>query len=817
MRSAASRLLLGTILSLALNGCGPRPFPTATPVVHALTPTLEQSTLTHVVPTTTITLIPEGETIVVTNTANSGPGTLRQSMLDAQTGDIITFDPAVFPPEAPVTILLKNEDEDSALPNVIQGGITIDASNAGVILDGIATQGDWVNGLEIYSSGNIVRGLQIINFTASGIVLCGGSDNTIGGDRGIGAGPLGQGNLTSNNTYGIDLCAGGSNNLITGNIVGTNHTETDNWGNTSNGILIENGMTDNTIGPDNIIAYNGSVGILITGTDSFGNTITQNSIYDNSFGIRLCDGGNTMLDHPLIYGFEVAAGIVTGSACANCIIEIFSASGIEGDVYEGQTEANSMGTFTYDHGASFTGPNLAATATDADGNTSEFPPFVPTHALLQDGNTHLIIKLQPRPSSELEDNMIGIHFSDLWHLEPEVFPDAVLNVNHILNLGITRARFAINNMDSDRVHWSKPENSIDPSHDEIITSLADNGITITYVLTFWDKEYVAQGGDLLYPRFKTEEEIQRYLDYVRFIVHHLNDRVEYYEIWNEPNIENTIQWIEVEDYINLVKRVVPIIRQEYPQAKIVVGGVSYIREQYVYDYLLGILKSDDIMPLVDVVSWHGMYGTSPEYDLHRQYYYDYPSIVTEIKETALAHGFSGEFVSDELSWLTPATPAYPETYYSETKCAKYYARGIIMHLGMDVLVSQFYAVHNEHPILIVNTIKNLTTSMAGAEPTNLTIEIQSEATNITSYSFSLPNGDKLVALWTNGVATDVDLGVKTTLIFSGLLAQETTAIDVVYGYEKQLITNNEEGNLIIRNLLVKDYPIILRFTGTSSP
>ena len=34
------------------------------------------------------------------------------------------------------------------------------------------------------------------------------------------------------------------------------------------------------------------------------------------------------------------------------------------------------------------------------------------------------------------------------------------------------------------------------------------------------------------PRFKTEEDILHYLDYVRFAVRHFKDRIKYYEIWN---------------------------------------------------------------------------------------------------------------------------------------------------------------------------------------------------------------------------------------------------------------------------------------------
>jgi len=44
----------------------------------------------------------QGETIIVTSAADSGPGSLRQALLDAQDGDTITFDAVVFPPGATV-------------------------------------------------------------------------------------------------------------------------------------------------------------------------------------------------------------------------------------------------------------------------------------------------------------------------------------------------------------------------------------------------------------------------------------------------------------------------------------------------------------------------------------------------------------------------------------------------------------------------------------------------------------------------------------------------------------------------------------------
>ena len=431
------------------------------------------------------------------------------------------------------------------------------------------------------------------------------------------------------------------------------------------------------------------------------------------------------------------------------------------------------------------------TTTDPNGNTSQFSAS--TSGLSgtlspQEGNHLPYTRLRTKEPKELEDNRIGTHFCDLWHPASyqEVFPGLVLDVSTICELGLKRIRLTINNLDSHRVDWTKPEFFIDPSHDAFIGDLAANGITVTYVLSFWDTANHPEGWEEISSRFKTEEEIQRYLEFVHFIVHHFKDRIQYFEIWNEPdNDPFPVQYIEVADYINLVKRAVPFIRQEYPEAKIVVGSTAYLRIPQSYNYLFSILRSE-IMPLVDVVAWHPMYGTSPEYDFHRQYYYEYPSIVQEIKDVASAHGFGGEYEADELTWRTPERAVsnlpWPHTY-SETKCAKYLARGIVMHLGMDVAVSQ----HGHYPdqAQLFRTIQNLCTIMAGARPITLPIQIQSEAGDLTSYSFSLSDGSRLIALWTDGVAVDDDPGVKATLTIPGFADQTAIGIDVLHGFEQR--------------------------------
>ena len=331
--------------------------------------------------------IRSGETIVVTSANDSGTGTLRQAILDAQAGDTITFDPAVFPPDDPTTIFVLGE----GLPGIRQDYLTIDASNAGVILDGREKSGE-VYGLRIDSDWNTVMGLQIINFPTTGLYLEGGSFNRIGGDRSIGAGPTGQGNMLVNNLYvGISILPSCEGNVITGNLIGTSLDGSETVGNMEMGILFEglgqggpqsSHPSPNIVGPDNVIAYNGisggndDGGILLDSVQVAA-FITANSIHGNA-GAGIAYGDNpdgdpsTILEPPRILYFNLDAGLVSGQTCAGCVVEIFSTDSQDGKTFEGMVLADEYGIFTFNKGSAFSEPFLTATTRSSSSGTSEF-------------------------------------------------------------------------------------------------------------------------------------------------------------------------------------------------------------------------------------------------------------------------------------------------------------------------------------------------------------------------------------------------------------------------------------------------------------
>lgn len=165
-------------------------------------------------------------TLLVTSRTDSGPGSLRQALLSARSGDRIVFDPAVFPPANPASIAILDP-----LPALTQGFLTIDASNAGVILDGRYAPA-YSKGLVIRSNGNVIKGLQIVGFPDDAIEITGdASFNTIGGDTRLGSAPNGEGNiLTRNRGSGVDINGSGTmSNTVSGNLIGLDADGTEDF------------------------------------------------------------------------------------------------------------------------------------------------------------------------------------------------------------------------------------------------------------------------------------------------------------------------------------------------------------------------------------------------------------------------------------------------------------------------------------------------------------------------------------------------------------------------------------------------------------
>jgi parallel beta-helix repeat protein len=212
--------------------------------------------------------------------------------------------------------------------------------------------------------GANVQGTGLVPNGLHGVGIYGGAqDNTINGNVIVGSGWTGVAIVN----------VGSDGNIITHNAIGTNSTGTDtNLGNGYHGVHIVGGSGNFVY--HNQIAYNGTqatrAGVLVDGASATFNTISENSIHDNSGkGIELTNGGNSGLVTPTVT--QVSGGQVDGSACAGCTVEVFADTADEGGTYLGTTTADAIEpAFTWS--GTVKGPNVTVTATDSQGNTSEF-------------------------------------------------------------------------------------------------------------------------------------------------------------------------------------------------------------------------------------------------------------------------------------------------------------------------------------------------------------------------------------------------------------------------------------------------------------
>jgi len=226
----------------------------------------------------------------VTSTADSGAGSLRDCLSNAQAGDVITFDTVVFPPVGTTTIPLL-----SGLPAITSSHVTIDALSAGVMLNGSATVNE--NGLTIQSDYNVVFGLEISGFDDH-CIFVDGSENEIG------TGPTAaHANIITNCGTGVGIVGSGSgnnhvvNNAIGGCDVGVNiaplepfgefHSVSYNWigadlyGSTNEnriGILVASG--EGLRMQSNRIAYN-DIGVRVEGDATLALGASDNCLFEN--------------------------------------------------------------------------------------------------------------------------------------------------------------------------------------------------------------------------------------------------------------------------------------------------------------------------------------------------------------------------------------------------------------------------------------------------------------------------------------------------------------------------------------------------------
>ncbi len=197
----------------------------------------------------------------VTSTADSGPGTLRYAINQANSNpgaDTITFNlPGceTVCTISPLTALPALMDSGTTINGYTQPGASpaTDDDPATILVEVDGNLSPAIYGLGIISAGNTIQGLAIIRFKGNGIAMSG---------------------------------AAATGNVIAGNHIGVTASADLTMGNLWDGVYIGEGATDNLVGGDtraerNIIGGNVWDGVGIYGDGSDRNVVSGNYIGTN--------------------------------------------------------------------------------------------------------------------------------------------------------------------------------------------------------------------------------------------------------------------------------------------------------------------------------------------------------------------------------------------------------------------------------------------------------------------------------------------------------------------------------------------------------
>lgn len=219
---------------------------------------------------------------------------------------------------------------DGASGNTI-GGATIAARN---VLSGNTQYGVWISGAN--TSGNVVAG-NYIGTNASGaaalangfggVIVTGGAHDTTIGPRNV---------LSGNVSAGVWITGVGVNqNVVRGNLIGTNAAGTAALPNTFAGMYILDGASNNTVS-GNVISGNFSEGLRIAGVGATGNVVRENFVGTSPDGASAIPNGFAGV---AIYG-GATGNLIGGAPGARNVISGNASYGVA--IADPGTDSNSM-------------------------------------------------------------------------------------------------------------------------------------------------------------------------------------------------------------------------------------------------------------------------------------------------------------------------------------------------------------------------------------------------------------------------------------------------------------------------------------------
>lgn len=217
-------------------------------------------------------------------------------------------------------------------------------------------------------------------------------------------------------------------------------------------------------------------------------------------------------------------------------------------------------------------------------------------------------RLQPKSSDQIT--------ASYWGIQAGAFDEKTLSMARAIGVKWTRVLFGWGGVEKEKgqFDWSRSDETVDALLRFGITpfvTLTNGNAKYTGVGRYDDPKLAAIYGDSPAPPLNDATRAA-WLVFVEHAIKRYKDRIQYWEVWNEPNHRK--YWgapPDGEDYGKLVHVTVRKIRELHPDATIIAGSTAGISPGFC-DKFLAHCEPEKI----DIMSFHN-YGTRPENRVYR--------------------------------------------------------------------------------------------------------------------------------------------------------------------------------------------------------
>jgi hypothetical protein len=410
----------------------------------------------------------------------------------------------------------------------------------------------------------------------------------------------------------------------------------------------------------------------------------------------------------------------------------------------------------------------------------------------------------------------------------------------------------------DKTDWATVEKTrgvytLDPEMDQAITESVKKGVNIMMGLNY---------GNLLYQKMRdpvdlgptwhrghpflqcaptTDEAIEGFANYCRFMVNHFRGRVKCFEIWNEEDGWFMDAWADnnsvrlVKDYGRALLAAAKAIKEVNPEAVVVFGGVAGSSLDFPR-----IALDQGAGPFIDVFAFHP-YGhpTPEEAPPHfltetngMMEWKPRPAEISNYEEEIgafrkLLHQYNPkmEIWANEMNWMAPGEPFMKEfNDGTEISQAKYLARFFTMNASLDC-GAIWWSLYNENniqewavmrsgdltPRAAYYSASYVSTILDDVQPTDKleAVVMGNAPKDLKVKCFRNGNGEWLIALWVAGLTRDDFKPEKVSIRVKGKLVNNAVLEDALYGLKQPATFQKHPDGAVFKNLLVGDWPLFI--------